>query len=459
MIHRARAALKQRGADLDQFRTDKFAAVDLIPRREFTDARLGPFIDKYLATRTDLKPRTRTNFGQCRRQLVDYFGEHKPLRDVTPGESDEWRRWMLTRPKKKLSENTARRHCGRAKQLFRVALRKRLIAENPFGDMKALSAIENKSREFFVSRDMAEKVLAACPSLEWRLIFALARFGGLRTPSETALLRWGDIDWEHGRMTVTSPKTEHHEGKESRVVPLFPEIRPLLEAAFDQAEPGTEFVIHRRRDETVNWRTQLERIIHKAGLTPWPKPFQNLRSTRETELAETFPAHVVCKWLGNSEAVARKHYLQVTDDHFARAAESTKPEAVQNPVQCSTVTLSKDPDSFPTTAKFPRETAGYDTVRVIKYPREDSNLQPSASEADVKPSFPRKNKGSANVVAQMVATDTPENGCERVRTADETDPDLARLVSAWPLLSAVVKRMILAGLDAAQTQGEHDAVC
>ena len=43
-----------------------------------------------------------------------------------------------------------------------------------------------------------------------------------------------------------------------------------------------------------------------------------------------------------------------------------------------------------------------------------------------------------------------ENGCERLIAATETDPDLARLVSAWPMLSAVVKRMILAALDADQ---------
>jgi len=48
--------------------------------------------------------------------------------------------------------------------------------------------------------------------------------------------------------------------------------------------------------------------------------FQNLRSTRETELAETFPIHVVTAWLGNSPEIARKHYLQVTNEHFVRAA-------------------------------------------------------------------------------------------------------------------------------------------
>ncbi len=35
----------------------------------------------------------------------------------------------------------------------------------------------------------------------------------------------------------------------------------------------------------------------------------------------------------------------------------------------------------------------------------------------------------------------------------ETDPDLARLVSAWPMLAAVVKRMILAALDADLNDG------
>lgn len=59
-------------------------------------------------------------------------------------------------------------------------------------------------------------------------------------------------------------------------------------------------------------RTQFERIIRRAELEPWKKLFQNLRSTRESELAESYPLHVVTALLGNSEPVARKHYLQST---------------------------------------------------------------------------------------------------------------------------------------------------
>ena len=62
---------------------------------------------------------------------------------------------------------------------------------------------------------------------------------------------------------------------------LFPELRVHLEAVFEQAKEGAAQVITRYRDPAVNLRTRLERIIRKAGLNSWPKPFQNLRATRD----------------------------------------------------------------------------------------------------------------------------------------------------------------------------------
>jgi hypothetical protein len=145
-------------------------------------------------------------------------------------------------------------------------------------------------------------------------------------------MRWGDVDWARGRIRVRSPKTEHHEGGGSRIVPIFPELRPHLESAFDEAEPGTEYVIANYRESDLNLRSRLLDIIWSAGLKEWPTLFQNMRSTRETELAESFPLHVVCKWIGNSQPVAEKHYLQVTDEHFDRAIRGDG-SAAQNPAQ------------------------------------------------------------------------------------------------------------------------------
>ncbi len=82
----------------------------------------------------------------------------------------------------------------------------------------------------------------------------------------------------------------------------------------------------------------MERIIKRTGLKPWPRLLHNLRSTRQTELSEIFPGHVVCAWLGNSRAVAQDHYLQVTDAHFVRAAKEFAEKAAQNPAQSAAVT-------------------------------------------------------------------------------------------------------------------------
>ncbi len=131
-------------------------------------------------------------------------------------------------------------------------------------------------------------------------------------------MTWADVDWEGNRSTAHSSKTARHAGHESRVVPLFPELRPFLEAVFDAAEPGTESVITRYRDDS-NLRTQLKRIIQRAGLTPWPRITHNLRASRATELAAEYPSHVAAAWLGQSTLVAQKHCWTVTDADFERA--------------------------------------------------------------------------------------------------------------------------------------------
>jgi len=191
---------------------------------------------------------------------------------------------------------------------------------------------------------MATKVLEACPDLQWQLLFALSRYGGLRCPSETLALEWSDIHWGESRMLVRSSKTEHHDGKGTRMVPIFPELLPYLEQAWDEAEPGTQFVITRYRGYNQNLRTQLQRIIAKAGLETWPKLFANLRASRATELAAEHPGHVAAAWLGHSTAIANKHYWQVTESDFEQAtgketttdkarSETTTAEAAQNAAQ------------------------------------------------------------------------------------------------------------------------------
>jgi len=313
-------------ADIGQSLHSKLARAELVEPR--ASGRLGEFIDSYIRQRSDAKESTKRKWHSAEAHLVEHFGAKKDLRSIHSGNADAFRSFLYG---KNQSENTVRRYCGIAKQFFRAAQRMKLVEENPFAD-QAAAVVANHEKFHFVTRAVTDKLMAAAPDCQWRTIIALCRYGGLRCPSEVLALKWTDIDWAQRRFRVTSSKTERHEGQASRIVPLFPELRSQLEEADAIAETGAVFVITRYRDAEQNLRTTFGKIVDRAMVEPWPKPFQNLRSTRETELAEVFPLHVVTKWLGNSQLVAARHYLQTTDEHYERAAmdltgmESAEPE-------------------------------------------------------------------------------------------------------------------------------------
>ena len=76
-------------------------------------------------------------------------------------------------------------------------------------------------------------------------------------------------------------------------------------------------------------------MISDAGLELWPRLFHNLRASRQTELENQFPTHVVCQWMGNTPKVAGKHYLQTTEDHFQMAAQGVAETVAVHPKKCA----------------------------------------------------------------------------------------------------------------------------
>jgi integrase len=307
---------------------EKFGIIQIEKDRSTeTILTLGKHIDDYLTKRTDVKGSTKTNWGHTWRNLIAFFGDDKPLAEINAGDAKDFERYLKTEARENayagtekdegLRPDTVRKRISNAKLFFGDAVEHELIARNPFVGLKS-SVIGNRDRDFFVTQEMTAKVLDACPDAQWRLMVTLSRFGGLRCPSELLALRLDSADWDAGRIRIDSPKTEHHDGKAYRIIPMFPELRPYLEDRWEQAEPGeTHFI--KRYAPGQNVGTHFARIIRRANLTPWPKLWQNMRATRQTELEEVFPSHVVCAWMGNSQQVARRHYLQVHDEHYTKA--------------------------------------------------------------------------------------------------------------------------------------------
>jgi integrase len=176
------------------------------------------------------------------------------------------------------------------------------LTANPWKHVRHRAGDPSERRAHVPVPDV-ERVIEYCPNEWWRLLVALARFGGLRIPSEALSLTWGDVDWERMRLTIPSPKTEGA-GKPHRVIPLFPLLRPHLEAAFENAAEGSIHIFPenmcRRASGPMGWgganlRTTFAKIVRRAGVEPWPRLWHSLRASCESDLAQSFPLATVTK--------------------------------------------------------------------------------------------------------------------------------------------------------------------
>jgi integrase len=290
---------------------------------------LAPFLAEYVAHRRDVKPATQLCYRRTVTCLTNHFGPDRRLDSITPGDAERWRIWLATEGNQRksggggLADNTVRRRTGRVRQFFGSAIKQGLISSNPFAGLAA-TVHGNTKRQQFVTRPEIDIALEASTCSDLRAVIALCRYGGLRVPSEVVRLTWQDVDLEAGRLTIHAPKTEHHEDGGVRFCPIFPELRPFLQELHDRANPGIACpmstpVITRWRSGTQNLRSAFEKLLKRAGVKQWPKLFHNLRASRQTELLGEFPLKDVCSWLGNSEAVAMKHYAMATADSFQQA--------------------------------------------------------------------------------------------------------------------------------------------
>jgi integrase len=281
-----------------------------------------------------VKPGTAAAYDQTLDSLRAFYGLEKPIDEITRASADEWRKAIAEatagegRRKKKrvgadgrLAPATVAKRTAVAKQVFAKAVSWGWLESNPFSGLRVGSQA-NPARARYIPPEDLEAVLDAAPGLQWRLVFALPRLAGLRCPSEVGGLSWADVDFANGRLTVRSPKTEHHGGGHAvRLVPIVPRLREILADAFDAAADGEQLVVPMAARPGANLRTTAEKVIERAGLDQWPRLFQNLRASCETDWVQKYPAHVCAKWLGHSPTIAATHYLQVRDAHFADAIE------------------------------------------------------------------------------------------------------------------------------------------
>jgi integrase len=338
----------------------RLARVGLVEHQERLT--VDELLSSWLASKRSAghKPTSLRAWGQTAAELSQLFGT-RPLASLAHADGEAFRGAMQARG---LRATTVHKRLGHARAILEDAVRLGHIPANPWKHVRQRASNPAERRAYVPIAD-AERAIEFCPNVWWRLLVALARFGGLRVPSEALSLVWADVDWERGRLVVPSPKTEHL-GRPHRVIPLFPLLRPHLEEAFEQAPEGAVFVFpeeYRRRAQGpagwggVNLRGTFAKILRRAGIAPWPRVWHSLRASCESDLAQSFPLATVTKWLGNTPSVALRHYVDPTEAAFS-AAQRWVPEhshsaaksgalALQNAVQQLPAGSCKESQIFP----------------------------------------------------------------------------------------------------------------
>ena len=361
------ASLVKQARKLTPKLQDKLVERGLIPLE--VSRTINGFCKQFLNDHSkSVKSDTIRKLDNERKRLNKCFGKEKLLSDFTEYDAMQYREflklegslWTPAGVKKGLSNAAVNRSCGLCSQFFNMAKKQRLIVDNPFDNIEKTN-LTNKDRVYHVSVDEFDKLIENVGRWQIRVCLGLARWAGIRLPTEAVRLRWSDVHWgngtkeDPGHIIVENVKTKHHPTvSEYRKCPIFPELRPYLQEAWEMSKEGAEWVIEgvesfdKNRDKPTkpNLRTTVLKSRKKAGLYPWPDPLKNLRKTRQTELTDEFPQHVVCEWLGNSEKVAEKHYLHVTDEHMSAACGySTEENVVSNVVLKSAITTHHAPSA------------------------------------------------------------------------------------------------------------------
>ena len=299
--------------EIDDVLHARLAAVGLCDPRQV--ATLAGWLKTYLDERkAELKPESLRKLQNTADSLLAYLGPDVDLRKITATQASAWRASI----EPDLSTATLKVHSGNAKTIMAAAVKRKLIHENVFLHLRSGATASAYTR--YVAPEEIARIIDQCPTAEWKLLFGLARYAGLRVPSESRLLTLGDVDFERGRMLIRSPKTEAHEGHEQRLVPVDRRLMPLLLARESEMKAGEAQLVTIRGGWVLR---RARRYAARAGVDLWKRLFQTLRSSCEQELAMSFPQYAVSLWLGHSMAVSDKHYTgSVPDELYERAAQN-----------------------------------------------------------------------------------------------------------------------------------------
>lgn len=252
---------------------------------------------------TVVKPGTLSIYTRAVASLSDQFGT-KRLADVTPADMWEWSQDL----RRGRSEATTRKYVRAIKTMFRAAVELELISRSPARSIASSSLASDRGPA--LTDEHVRAINSAMDTQPWKALVGLCSYAGLRR-SEAFRVTWRDVDFDHGKIEVRNPDPYAGTKHRARTVRLDPTLADILYPM--RCNPDAPVVDM----PANNLERDLRKKLDSAGVeSEYGKPFHALRAWRATSWRRSFPAHVVNAWLGHSESVANRHYVDVEERYY-----------------------------------------------------------------------------------------------------------------------------------------------
>jgi len=207
------------------------------------------------------------------KRFLPVFG-HYAISEITTEMCAEYREERL----KTVSPSCVYAELGLMRRMFNVARREwKWTKENPVADL-SFAVGNSNARDRWLTHEEEEALMAASGRPKWlRSMLIVALHSGMRR-GEILALRWQDIDFNRGILTVHKSKN-----KEKRGIPLTERLQETLKALKEETKvidiSGRVFPI-----SASSVRQAFVRACEKAGVEDFR--FHDLRHTFATRLVQ-----------------------------------------------------------------------------------------------------------------------------------------------------------------------------
>lgn len=311
---------------------------------------------RYLSHRTNLAESTIKADTRTCAYLREFFGDAKPLDEITPAHAADWRAWLGSSERqpgwpsegKGQGESTVCYHIRHAKGMFNAAAEQEVIPANPFRKQVGAGPEIERNDAPLSRADIAKLVEAAGESGPgWKALVALCAYAGLRL-NEALRITWSCVDFNGNKINVpvkmrdgrtSGARTTKSKGRAPLMVPELAVVLRECRAGTTPGDVVAPVSLNNLNRMMVGYKGSGKTpattgIIRRAGLAPWPRPFHRLRDWRaDMWRQEGIEERVIDLWMGHSLAVARKHYARTVPEGYYTNGRLTREQELERQVQ------------------------------------------------------------------------------------------------------------------------------